>query len=51
MHDWSLRNLPGPQRVPCCSHANLQAFHVVFALLMEMPYVRYGVAQSLGGRN
>lgn len=29
------------QRLPCGFHTNLQASHVVFALLMEMPYVRY----------
>lgn len=34
--------------VPCCFHTDLQAFHVVLAVLMEMPYVRYWEAQSLG---
>lgn len=37
--------------VPADFTPNLQAFHVVFALLMEMPYVRYRIAQSPGGRN
>ena len=35
--------------VPRGFHANLQAFHVVFALLMEMPYVRYPGGPAPGG--
>lgn len=35
-------------RVPCGFHTNLQAAPAVWALLMEIPYVRYWEAQSLG---